>query len=155
VLTHSFFSTTHRRMKLTSNIISPRAIHNTNPKTMSPTMGWNPQRMSPSKPFPVWVDFLKNFVTTGSWLTPHCFIKGAPRKQYKKLLLLAVCIATIDSQIPFLLADSVNGNLGHKVYYRRSLVSLHFAIKMLSEGNIRADLNPILFIYICVLSCGL
>jgi hypothetical protein len=28
VLTHSLFTTTHRRMKSTSNIISPRAIHN-------------------------------------------------------------------------------------------------------------------------------
>jgi hypothetical protein len=28
VLTHSLFTTTQRRMELTSNIISPRAIHN-------------------------------------------------------------------------------------------------------------------------------
>jgi hypothetical protein len=28
VLTHSFFTTPHRRADLTSNIISPRAIHN-------------------------------------------------------------------------------------------------------------------------------
>jgi hypothetical protein len=31
VLTHSLFTTTHRRIELTSNIISPRAIHNTWP----------------------------------------------------------------------------------------------------------------------------
>jgi hypothetical protein len=28
VLTHSLFTTTHRRTELTSNIVSPRAIHN-------------------------------------------------------------------------------------------------------------------------------
>ena len=28
MLTHSLFTTTHRRTELTSNIISPRAIHN-------------------------------------------------------------------------------------------------------------------------------
>jgi hypothetical protein len=31
VLTHSLFTTPHRRTKLTSNIISPRAIHNNYP----------------------------------------------------------------------------------------------------------------------------
>ena len=37
VLTHSLFITTHRRTKLTSNIISPRAIHNI---TMYPYLAW-------------------------------------------------------------------------------------------------------------------
>jgi hypothetical protein len=45
VLTRSLFTTPHRRTELTTNIISPRAIHNT------PLQGWI-VIFKPNKPFP-------------------------------------------------------------------------------------------------------
>jgi hypothetical protein len=85
VLTHSLFSTTHRRTELTSNIISPRAIRNILPPTPQPSDFSQAPGLLPAQVFPplllsyLYATFPQHLYKahhhSGSLLNLHIFLK--------------------------------------------------------------------------------
>lgn len=121
----------------------------TDPKANSHTaMDWKLSKEGP-RPFCLQVNFLKDFATViGSWLTPHYYVKGKPRKEEKALLLLPVCVVSTNSQISFLLSDSFDENERQKVCWRRSLVGPHFADEGMKETSEQPWVQVLLLTYV-------